>query len=144
MAKYSKSEVAESLAKLREWIKPGDSIYLTVESVARPGMSRWIKPRLIAVRPAGYVSPDPIDFSYPAYHIACVLGLRHDQLNNAVRLDGGATDMVYHLAHVLFGQPGKYEATPEAIEAYHARGFRGRNGEEFETAAEYMLKHRWI
>lgn len=147
MTRHTKAEIAESLAKLREWIKPGDSIYLTVESVSRSGMSRWIKPRL--ARPyTDSTGRDVVDFSYPAWRIACVLGLRYDDKNSSVRMDGCGMDMgfalVSCLAQVLFGQPGKYEAMPEAIEAFKVRGHRGRNGADVETAAEYMLKHRWI
>ena len=41
--KAAEAERAEAIAKLREWIKPGDTVYTVLDSVSRSGMSRHIR-----------------------------------------------------------------------------------------------------
>ncbi len=105
MAKYTKQEVAESLARLREWIKPGDTVYTIVRSVSRSGMSRNIS--LVLFRR----DEDGREYTmHPNYHAARVLGetLVNDQGSDALRVHGAGMDMAWHtvycLSHALFGK----------------------------------------
>lgn len=43
MTKAKQAEIAEAIAQLREWIKPGDTVYTILESTSRSGMSRQIR-----------------------------------------------------------------------------------------------------
>lgn len=41
--RYSKTEQAEAFARLRDWLKPGDTVYTVLDSVSRSGMThRWL------------------------------------------------------------------------------------------------------
>jgi hypothetical protein len=42
--RISKADRAQSVAQLREWVKPGDTVYCILRHVARSGMSRDITP----------------------------------------------------------------------------------------------------
>jgi hypothetical protein len=41
--KHSKAAQVEALAKLRDWIKPGDTVYTMLDHVSPSGMSRAIR-----------------------------------------------------------------------------------------------------
>lgn len=43
MTKARKQEQTEAIAKLREWLKPGDTVYTILEHVSSSGMSRSIR-----------------------------------------------------------------------------------------------------
>lgn len=94
----TKAEKAEAIARLREWIKPGDTIYTTLESVSRSGMSRVI--RLIKIE-----DNEPRYLAYNA-HLAGI-GSGFDRKRDGIKVGGCGMDMgfalVYALSHLLFG-----------------------------------------
>ncbi len=84
----------ESLAMLRKWLKPGDTVYTILRHVSKSGMCRDIG--MVILTPEGPLHPN--------YAIAEALGLsRH---GDAVRIKGCGMDMgfdiVHSLAQVLF------------------------------------------
>ena len=92
MSKISKSEREEALARLREWVKPGDTIYTTLESVSRSGMSRVI--RLIK-----FENNEPSYLSYNAYLAG--VGSGFDRKRDGIKVGGCGMDMGFALVHEL-------------------------------------------
>lgn len=88
--KYSKHEVDEALAKLREWIKPGDTVYTILRNVSRSGMSREIGVVLLR---------DGTDL-HPNWSVARVLGERLGKRDGII-VGGCGMDMGFHLVYSL-------------------------------------------
>lgn len=96
MAKYSKSEREEALARLREELKPGDMIYTILRQTSRSGMSRNISPILIK-------DGEAWDFGYLAAKV----------LDRSMAKDGGIIcegcgmdmgfELVYAISAALYG-----------------------------------------
>ena len=91
--RYSKSEIEESLTKLREWIKPGDTVYTVLRHVSRSGMSRNISVVLI----------DGDAMLHPNHAVACVTGapLVRGGMNDAIKVGGCGMDMGFALVYDL-------------------------------------------
>ena len=101
MTKISKSDRQEAIARLREWIKPGDTLYTQIKNVSRSGMSRVIQ--LVGISCGG----DGPSLSYYGWnaHKAGV-GSGYDEKREGVKMGGCGMDMgfalVYELSHVLY------------------------------------------
>jgi hypothetical protein len=90
----AKVKHAESLARLREWIKPGDTLYTVLESVSRSGMSRTIR----VVLP--YTTDDGrVDFLHPNHAVSEVLGYRRAKRGDGLIVGGCGMDMGFHLVN---------------------------------------------
>jgi len=121
MAKVSKAEYGEQLARLKEWIKPGDTIYTILEHVSRSGMQRTIRTLIPAVdqRPCDchswpegephYIGSPRVDFLHPNYAVSVVTGYSLDKRPgyNGVKIGGCGMDMgfalVEHVSSKLYG-----------------------------------------
>lgn len=105
MATATKTEKAEAIARLREWLTPGDTVYTILEHVSSSGMSRAI--RFVIVRVGDDGKPY---FLHPNYAIGTAMGLRHHtrrgQQSDALYVSGCGMDMGFHvvsnLSRVLF------------------------------------------
>jgi len=90
-------EREEAVARLKEILKPGDTVYTILRHVSRSGMTRVICPLVVK-------DNRPIMFPRLA---AKVLGERYDPDRYGVVVHGCGMDMgfhlVYELAHALFG-----------------------------------------
>ena len=79
-------------ARLRDMVKPGDTVQTILRHVSRSGMMRSISP--------------VIDGEDVSYLVGPVLGLRFDQKNCGLRVSGCGMDMgfslVYELSYVLY------------------------------------------
>lgn len=127
-------EKAEALARLREWIKPGDTVYTILRHVSASGMSRVLSVVLVKPQKKG---EEPL-ILHPNHAVSRALGLtlvtHHG--SDGVRVGGGGMDMgfhvVYNLGRALWPDgDGKFS--------------RGRNGESGpETDGGYLLNHRWL
>jgi len=98
MPKVFRTQRDESLAFLREELKPGDTVYCILRHVSRSGMVRDIAPIVFSEGQPRFLW----------WHVANVLGWRAmGDAPDAVRVNGAGMDMgfhlVYTLAHVLFG-----------------------------------------
>ena len=96
MARISKADHDKALEYLREYLKPGDTVYTILRHVSRSGMARDIG--VVAM-----VNGEP----YAITHlVARVLGLRRTD-SDGVRVTGVGMDMgfsiAYDLAWALFG-----------------------------------------
>lgn len=134
MPRYSKEQVAESLARLRKLCPPGTTVYCTLRHVSRSGMLREIS--LHVVRKGQITS-----LSWDA---ARVLGYPlKDGAHWALRVGGCGMDMGFHVVHSLsyriHGHDNKGDDANEAGVA--GRPFTPRRGH---FRAGYSLKHEWI
>lgn len=116
MTKKQTEDRDEAITKLRDWIKPGDTVYTILDHVSASGMSRAIRVVLPVARPACSSIHLPaewkteIDFLHPNYAVGIALGLRHWKRHGVIQdgliLTGCGMDMgfalVYDLSRVLF------------------------------------------
>lgn len=104
MSTVSKSEQAEAIERLRQWIKPGDTIYCILRSVSRSGMSRKIS--FLGITPDRENRPEVSAYSY---NVAKALGYRCGGDRDALTVNGCGMDMgfavVYDLSLTLFNDP---------------------------------------
>jgi hypothetical protein len=86
----------EAIERLKEMIKPGDTIYTSVKHVARSGMYRTIAVYLIQDNQPRWIS----------YLVAKAIGVRFDEKREACGMGGCGMDMgfalVYDLSRTLF------------------------------------------
>lgn len=135
MTKTGKAERDEAIAKLREWLKPGDTVHTILDHVSASGMSRAIR---IVILTCVDGKPDSL---HPNYSVGKALGLRHWKRNgreqDALVVSGCGMDMgfhiVYSLGRALFPDGFKVEG-------------RGRNGDTsgWDNDGGYALNHRWL
>lgn len=101
----AKAERAEAIERLREWIKPGDTVYTILDHVSASGMSRDIR---VVIPQAD--ADGKIDFIHPNHAIQVALGLPRAKHGDGVRVGGCGMDMgfhlVYELSHALYGRDG--------------------------------------
>ncbi|MBP8294783.1 MAG: hypothetical protein KAX84_01665 [Burkholderiales bacterium] len=152
MARYTKTERAEALERLRNWLSPGDTVHCILRNVSRSGMSREIG---LVINVDGHML-------HPNHAAAAVLGERLGKRDGVI-VQGCGMDMgfhlVYSLSHVLFpegfGIEGKgphghvlRPKTPAAAAKAVARGyvFRGRNCDAsgWDSDGGYALRHSWL
>lgn len=149
---YGKQEIAESRARLLEWLKPGDTVYTILRNVSRSGMRREIGIVLMN----GDHGP-----THPNYSVAVVLGDRLGKRDGII-VGGCGMDMgfhlVYNLGRTLFpegfgiemekGGGKKVPKTKEQAEYLFKRGYRssGRNRDDsgWDNDGGYALSHRWL
>lgn len=127
MPTYSKTEQSEALASLREWLKPGDTVYTILEHVSSSGMSRAIRfviPSVDGQTPCDchsygpqaphFVGTPKVSFLHPNHAIGAVLGLRfhtrRGSRTDALVVHGCGMDMGFHcvesLSYALFRETG--------------------------------------
>lgn len=100
------TERQEAIEKLKEWVKPGDTVYTILDNVSRSGMSRAIRVVLMDCKDGR-----PVDL-HPNWLVGKALGLRHWKRNgreqDALVVGGCGMDMgfalVNDLSQVLYGE----------------------------------------
>lgn len=133
MARLSKSdrlERDEAIARLREWIKPGDTVYTILDHVSRSGMMRHIRvlvPQtrreakysdgwreiadgVVAITDTDHGGQLEIrcvaDFIHPNHAVSKALGIPQAK-GDGLKIGGCGMDMgfhlVYELSHALYG-----------------------------------------
>lgn len=136
MTKAQKAERDDAIAKLREWIKPGDTVYTILRSVSRSGMSREI---------AVVIMRDGSDL-HPNYLVAKAIDARQGKRDGIV-MGGCGMDMgfalVYELSHAMF--PNGFECIGERCPANdHSNGDRDHTPHMHPNAGGYALRQRWL
>lgn len=153
MAKYSKTEVEQARAKLREWIKPGDTVHTILDHVSRSGMSRTI--RVVLLKNS--------DALHPNHAVATVLGYPQAKRGDALVVGGCGMDMGFHVVHslgyALFGKEASEGTGKEANALRKAIGkvtkhYLCQGGATMPDyrkpdrvwfgAAGYAINHRWL
>src|SRR3990167_9697027 len=92
MTKASDAERDEEIARLREWVQPGDTLYTVLRHVSRSGMSRRID-----VYKLGEAGPE-----YLTWNIAKAVGwpVNRGRTEGPV-VGGGGMDMGFHVVNTL-------------------------------------------
>ena len=107
MTKREQVERDDARAKLREWIKPGNTVYTILRHVSRSGMRREIG--VVLIRPNGDGSVHTL---HPNWLVAEATGMRVNKAGDGIIMDGAGMDMgfalVYDLSMTLFC-PDKYD-----------------------------------
>ncbi len=147
----------EAIDRLKQWIKPGDTLFTQLKSVSRSGMSRVIQVVKITCGENGEPS-----LSYLGYNIAQAMDWKYDTNHGGVKVGGCGMDMGFHLVHSLgYAMYGKEasEGGDEAIglrEAlFNADPFYYQQGGQPKPdttkpdrlwfgGAGYAFKHRWL
>lgn len=162
MAKRTKAAQAEyeaELARLREWLKPGDTVYTILDHISASGMSRAIRVVVPMIHAKdGVLNPDsPIEnytaeFLHPNYAVGKVLGLRHWTRNgreqDTLVVSGAGMDMgfsiVYDLGRHLW--PDGFPCSGQNCRSNdHSNGDRDRTpGHVIHSDGGYALSQRWL
>src|SRR3990172_2873899 len=90
MTKAERQAMQDATEKLREWIKPGDTVYTILRHVSRSGMQREIGIVLLK---------DGTDL-HPNYLVAKALGERVGKFDSVI-VGGCGMDMGFHLVYNL-------------------------------------------
>ena len=157
MTKQATTERDEAITRLREWIKPGDTVYTLLEHVSRSGTQREI--RVLLARTA---ADGRIYFIHPNHATGKALGYRQGKRDGLI-VGGCGMDMgfhlVYNLGRVLFpdgfgvegtypngstGRPASRVSAARAVEI--GTKFQGRNGDTsgWDNDGGYALRHEWL
>lgn len=167
MTKAQQSERDEFIAKLRETLKPGDTLHTVVRSVSRTGMSRVIDVYRFYTDDKGTVRKD-----WLSYWIAKACGFTfQDQRGKpeGIKIGGCGMDMGFHLVYeasrVLFpdgfgvkcdscgfrfatAEEAKSKAAKfqQARSKGHQHAFVGRNGDRsgWDNDGGYALNQEWL
>lgn len=148
----------EAITRLREWLKPGETVYTSLESVSRSGMSRKIGVHYFYTDEKGEIVK-----LWLTRLVATACGFRFDYKSESLVIGGCGMDMGFHVVYTLgrvlfpdgFGTVGTNGAirdlrpqSKELAEKAVACGysFHGRNGDAsgWDTDGGYALKQRWI
>lgn len=145
MTKAQQAERQEAIDQLREWIKPGDTVYTILTHVSRSGMQRQIRVLVPYHRADG-----SIDFLHPNYSVSQALGwpqaTRNGRRLDGIKVDGAGMDMGFHLVYslgrVLFGDGWTCigEGCPSND---HTNGDRNYQPHPHGDGG-YALKQRWL
>ena len=149
----AKVEREEAKAKLREWIKPGDTVHTILRHVSRSGMQREIGIVLLK---------DGADL-HPNYLIGKALGERIGKRDGII-VGGCGMDMGFHIVYSLgrtlwpdgfgcIGQGCRSNSHSNGDRNYtlHGEGIPSQQHEHpdiganhWHTDGGYALNHRWL
>ncbi len=133
--KKQQSEREEALAKLREWIKPGDIVHTILRHVSRSGMQREIGIVLLK---------DGTDL-HPNYLVAKALGERIGKRDGVI-VGGCGMDMGFHIVYNLGRAlwPDGFECAGKNCHSNdHTNGDRNYKPHHHNDGG-YALRHRWL
>jgi hypothetical protein len=102
MTKAQQSERAEAIARLRETLKPGDTLYTVLRHVSRSGMYRAIDVYYLAngdTNKDGTLRP-PVKM-WLSRLIARATGIRFDENREAIGIGGCGMDMGFEIVYTL-------------------------------------------
>lgn len=132
------AERQEAIERLREEIKPGDTIYTILRHRSRSGMQRSIS--VIQIDSEGV----PREWDYLA---ARAMGDKIDNVNGGVKVSGCGMDMGFHLVYNLsrtlfphgFGCVGEGEVTDKGTRVGQCRSNDHTNGDRDYTPHETIM-----
>lgn len=143
MTKKAQKDRDEAIATLREWIKPGDTVYTILDSVSKSGMSRQIRVLVPYITDQGKV-----DFVHPNYATATLIGARQNTQTGAIKVSGCGMDMGWHLVNSLsmalypeYACPGK--GCP-SNQHRNSGPDRDNYGSDVLHKDGYALQQRWL
>lgn len=146
LTKAQQTERAEAIERLREWIKPGDTVYTLLNHVSKSGMMRTIRVVLL------FCSDGKVSDIHPNYAVGRALGLKHWTRNgrkqDALVVSGCGMDMgfhlVYSLSRVLY--PAGFRCVGKGcLSNDHSNGDGDlKPYRHYHSDGGYALRHRWL
>jgi hypothetical protein len=136
MTKSQQTERDDAIARLREWLKPGDTVYTILRHCSRSGMARVIE--LVTIK-----DNEPI---FLGYNASLALGITYDQKRDGVKVGGTGMDMGFHLVYTLSSTlwPDGFECIGCSCTSNdHFNGDRDYTPHHH-TDGGYALKQRWL
>ena len=135
----SKADRAESIATLREILRPGDTVTTVLRSVSRSGMSRSID--LYALK----CERGKVSLRWLSYHVARVLG-GWDERRECVKVGGCGMDMGFHLVYNLGRTlwPTGYRCGGKRCHSNDHTNGRPRDGRSHHRDGGYALRQEWL
>ena len=129
-------ERQEAIARLKESVKPGDTVYTQLKHVSRSGMLRVIQ----------VVKMEDNRPLYLGYNVAAAVDMPYDRKKEGVRIGGVGMDMgfalVYDLSYQLFKDG--FDCIGAGCPANdHSNGDRDYTPHKHSDAG-YALKQRWL
>lgn len=155
MTNTEKQDHEDACAKLREWLKPGDTVWTILRHVSRSGMQRTIE--LVVIEDDGQGNgPEPREIGWA---VARALGMAFDRDRGGVKVSGDmgmGFHVVYELARALWPEGvgcigercwsndhanGDRDYTPHTNDkAPHESGYVGH----WHRDGGYALRQRWL
>lgn len=151
------AEQAAAIVRLKEWIKPGDTLYTETKNVSRSGMSR-----VIQVIKISCLDGQP-SLLYLGYSVALALDWKYDKEREGVKVGGCGMDMGFHVIHMLgyalYGRKAEAGTGKEANDLrralftadsfYYTQGGQPKPDPNkpdrlWFGGAGYALKQRWL
>lgn len=135
LTKAQQAERAEAIERLREWVKPGDTVYVILRHVSKSGMSRTLS-LVVVDRETGH----DLHISR-SVALACGIPYTEHHGNGALKIGGcgfdAGSEAVYLLGRALWPDGGPVE---------HSQRFHqeSRDGNTVERDGGYLLRHRWL
>jgi hypothetical protein len=140
MPRVSKREQAEAVERLREWVRPGDTVYCVLRRVSKSGMTRVIDLKALDT------SDERRPVTHIGYNAAKALGLPYDDRRQGIKIGGAGMDMgfalVYDLGWKLFGE-GWTCTGPGCPSNDHTNGDRNYEPHPHRDGG-YALRHEWL
>jgi hypothetical protein len=149
MPRRTKAQEAERQAaidRLREWLKPGDTVYTVLRHVSRSGMMRHIDVYKLT-------DDGPQWLSYP---VSLALDLRTNDRDGSLKVGGCGMDMGFHVVYSLSAMlyPDGFDCIGEG-DGYksrcpsndHVNSGPDRNNyapTHHHQSGGYALRHRWL
>lgn len=141
MTKAQEQERQEAIDRLREEIKPGETLHTILRHVSSSGMSRSIS--IIQIKRGG-----TYDWTYL---IAKAIGEKIDQKHDGIKIQGAGMDMgfelVYRLSSALYGIKRGYpclgDRCPSNVHVNDRNAPRGK-GKRIRHHDGYAISHRWL
>lgn len=136
MTKKQQQEKQEAIDRLREWMKPGDTVYTTLKHVSRSGMMRVIDMHIIRDNKPVWI----------AYLVSKAMGIRLDEKKDALRVRGCGMDMGFHLVHYLGYAlyPNGYNCIGEDCPSNDHYNYRKSEVPAHHESGGYAFKHQWL
>lgn len=140
--RVTKADREESLERLREWVKPGDTLTTVLRHTSTSGMMRSIDVYLLGCEKG---KPTKLWLSY---HAARILGWSFDERREAVKVSGVGMDMgfhlVYSLASAVFPDPFRCTGKTCPSNAHNNKPYPPRDGRMKHPGGGYSLRQTWL
>ncbi len=136
------AQKSEALARLQEWLKPGDTVYTILDHVSASGMTRHI--RLVLMKSDG----ERVTDLHPNHAAATVLGLRQAKRDGLI-ISGCGMDMgfeiVYQLGRALWPNGVPCTGNRDTCRSNdHSNGDREYVTSKMHHDSGYALNQRWL
>jgi hypothetical protein len=137
-------ERQEAIERLREFVKPGDTLTTVLRDRSSSGMSRSIDVFLLSCERGR------VQTQWLSRLAATALDWTFDERREAVRVHGAGMDMGFHLVYELAGTLFPYGTTFRCTgkncpsNVHNNAPYPPRDGRRKHPAGGYSLNHKWL